>query len=313
MANLPDFEAWAVFAKVAERGSFSAAAAELNLSKATVSKAVARLEERLGAPLLHRSSRRLSLSETGRMSLERAQRILAEGEAVEEEASEKAAEPHGLVRLAAPMSFGILHLGQLLPDFLERYPKISVDVHLSDQYIDLIGGGYDVALRIGALADSSLRARRLFTMRVPLVGSPAYFARHGRPQHPRELEHHQLIRYSHRASPSTLTFYHPLEGECSVRVEGRILTNNGDIALPALLGGIVMGLQPEFFVWQHLRDGLLEEALPGWAGAPAALHIVTPPGARRPARVRALIDFLAERFLEAPWAYRVPEEGVRRE
>jgi len=308
MANLPDFEAWAIFAKVAERGSFSAAASELNLSKATISKAVARLEERLGAPLLHRSSRRLSLSETGRASLERAQRILAEGEAAEEEASEKAAEPRGLVRLAAPMSFGVLHLGELLPDFLALYPKVSVEAHLSDQYVDLIGGGYDVALRIGALADSSLRARRLFTMRAPLVGSPAYFARHGRPHHPRELEHHQLIRYSHRANPGMLTFYHPLEGECTVRVDGRILTNNGDIVLPSLLGGIALGVQPEFFVWQHLRDGRLEEALPGWAGAPAALHIVTPPGTRRPARVRALIDFLAERFLEAPWAHGVPAQ-----
>lgn len=301
MSRLPDLEAWAIFAKVADLGSFARAADELGLSKPTVSKAISRLEARLRTALLQRTSRQLKLTENGRQVLERARRILSEGAAAEAEIHAQADRPYGQVRMTAPMSFGIQQVGPLLPEFLETYPDVSIDLHLGDAQEDMIARGYDLALRVAALADSSLRARKLCDVERPIVASPGYLERHGRPAHPRDLVDHRCIFYSNTPQPDIWKLHHPQEGDWEGRLTGPLITNNADVAVPALVAGMGVAVQPMFAVWQELARGRLEVVLPEWSLAPISLFLVTPPSALRPSRVNVLIDFLAERLSHPTW------------
>ena len=300
--RLPDFEAWAIFAKVVEAGSFGRAASELGLSNATVSKAVSRLEARIGARLFHRTSRKLALTEAGRAAKDAAARILAEGEAAEAEALAGASEPQGLVRLAVPMSFGLLHVTPQLPDFLTRYPAVSIDLHLSDDVVDLIGGGFDIGLRIAALPDSSLRARKLCAVRRSLVATLSYLERHGRPAHPDDLVRHACLGYAYLPTFDRWRFTDQAGTEASIVPKGPMRANNAEALAPALRAGLGLAVQPDFMIWDDLKAGTLERVLPDWTLPPIALHLVMPPGELRPARVTVLIAYLAQVLSSASWA-----------
>jgi DNA-binding transcriptional LysR family regulator len=296
MAKLPDFEALAIFAKVVELRSFAAAANELTLSKATVSKAVARLEDRLGARLFNRTSRRLALTDAGQRLSERAARLLADGEAAEDEALAQSSAPRGLVRLAVPMTFGVKAVAPLLPEFFKSYPEVSIDLHLSDATVDLIGEGFDAGLRIARLPDSSLIARRLCAMPRHTVAAPSYLKRHGRPTHPMHLAQHKCFGYAYLSTPNVWHYTNAAGEQASVRPVGQLRVNNGESLMPSVLAGFGIADLPEFIVGEAIASGEVEVILKGWKQPEGAVHLVMPPGGPRPARVEVLADFLTAKF-----------------
>jgi len=305
---LPDLQSWAIFAKVAETGSFASAAGEFGISGATVSKALQRLEARIGERLIHRTSRRFALTETGRVLALRAARILAESEAAEAVAQDKSAAPRGRVRLAAPMSFGLRHVAPAMPAFLAAYPEVSVDLQLDDRIVDLVAQGIDIAVRIADLPDSSLVARRLCPVRRWIVGAPAYFARHGTPQRPRDLERHACLGYSYLATGERWHFTNAEGVDEAVTVRGPLSATNAEALESALLAGIGIALQPDFLAWEALSAGRLVAVLVGWNPPPAALNVLMPPGRPRASRVAVLLDFLISHFAagSAPWTAGLP-------
>ena len=296
MAKLPDFEALAIFAKVVELRSFAAAATELALSKATVSKAVSRLEQRLGARLFNRTSRRLALTDAGQKLAERATQLLVDGEAAENEALSQSTAPRGLVRLAVPMTFGIKAVAPLLPEFLEQYPEVSIDLHLSDATVDLIGEGFDAGLRIARLPDSSLIARRLCAMPRYTVAAPSYLKRHGRPTHPMHLAQHKCFGYAYLSTPGVWHYTNASGEQASVRPAGQLRVNNGEAVLPSVIAGLGIADLPDFIVGDAIASGEVEVILKGWKQPEGAVHLVTPPGGPRPARVEVLAEFLMKHF-----------------
>jgi DNA-binding transcriptional LysR family regulator len=296
MSKLPDMEAMAIFAKVIESRGITAAANELGLSAPTISKALARLERRLGSRLLNRTSRRFTLTDAGRQLADRAARLLADAEAAETALMSQSASPRGTVRVAAPMSFGIREVASILPDFLTRYPGVSVDLHLSDALVDVIGDGFDLALRIGTLPDSSLLARRLAPVPLMLVASPAYLDRRGRPVHPSQLAEHECLAYAYLRTRDVWHFANADGEQVVVRPSGPLRVNNGDAMLPAVLAGLGITGLPAFLAREEVAGGRLEHILRDWGALRSSLYLLTPPAGPRPIRVQVLIDFIVQRL-----------------
>ena len=216
--------------------------------------------------------------------------MLAEARAAEEAAQEGAAALAGRVRVSAPMSFGLAHVAPVIARFLAENPRIEIDLDLSDAVVDIVAQGFDVALRIGQLPDSSLRARRLRPIAMHIVGAPAYFARHGRPAHAAQLAEHHLLHYSNVTGPWHFTG--PDGAQVTLRSRGPLSANSGEALLPALCAGVGLAVLPDFIVGAEIAAGRLVAILPDWHPPALALHLLTPPATLRPARVEALIAFL---------------------
>lgn len=290
-----------MFVRVVERGSFTLAADDLALSRAVVSKYVSRLEERLGARLMHRTTRRLSLTEAGAALFEASRGAIERIEEAEAAVAQHQATPKGRLRVSAPMSFGILHLGAALAGFLRAYPDVTIDLKLDDRFVNLVEEGVDVAVRIGALTDSSLVARRIAKTQSVACASPAYLAEHGEPETPEDLAGHGCLLYSYLSTANVWRFQGPDGREIPVAVNGALRANNGILLADAAAAGrgIVMG--PGFYVASRIRSGELRRILESFRLPELGIHAVYPQREYVPPKVRAFVDFLAERFRKPAW------------
>jgi DNA-binding transcriptional LysR family regulator len=283
------------FNAVVEAGSFVGAADALKLSKAAVSRHVVELENRLGIRLLHRTTRRVSLTPEGQVFHARSKDLLAELEDAEGEVTSRRETVSGLLRINAPFTFGILHLAPLWGLFRAQHPQLTLDVTLADRVVDLVEEGYDLAIRIAALENSTLVSRRLATTRMTLCASPDYLARHGAPSHPEELAGHQVIAYSYLATRDEWHFTGP-QGPVSVHTRPWMRTNNGETCRAAALAHQGVILQPTFLVGGDLAAGTLVELLPAYRSIEIGIYAVYPTRKHVSAKVRVLIDFLAAHF-----------------
>ena len=291
----------AVFVQVVDSGSFTAAADRLDISRSVVSKYVTRLENQLGARLLNRSTRRLSLTEVGRVFYERSRKGLAEIEDAQSEVSRMQGDPRGALRINAPMSFGILHVAPALPEFLKLYPDITVDMNLDDRQVDVIEEGFDISVRIAELPDSSLIAKRLGPAHHAIVAAPEYLERCGTPGTPEELRDHNIISYRYQESALAWHLQTPDRKSTAVSVSGSLMMNNSLALRAALLAGAGIARTPTFVVGKDIREGRLIRVLRDYRNLEMSIFLVYPQRRHLAPKVRAFVDFMARRITETPY------------
>jgi DNA-binding transcriptional LysR family regulator len=283
------------FVRVVETGAFSRAAERMGMSKSILSRRVARLEEQLGARLLTRSAQGAQPTDVGQAYYERAAHVLVELEAAEEVVAEAVTQVAGPLRISAPLSFGVMHLAPALAEFAQAHPKVELDISFDDRPVDLVGGGFDLAVRIGSLKDSALVARRIAPVRKVPAASPAYLEAKGRPEHPRDLGRHDILLYSNEQWRFRV-------GERWEYVRGhtRLRADNGEMLRAAAEAGLGICILPSFIAAAAFEAGTLEPLLRDYPLEEAGLYAVMPPGRATTARVRALVDFLVTRFGPEP-------------
>ena len=294
-------DAMRAFTKVVSLGSFAEAGRQLGLTRSAVSKGVIELEQLLAARLLDRTTRKVSVTEAGMAYYERCLAILADIEETESQVSRLHDEPKGTLKLNAPMSFGILHIGSAVSDFMAAYPDLTVELFLNDRFVDPIEEGFDVTIRIADLEDSSLIARKLGPGRRVLAASPAYLDRYGRPETPEDLSRHFCLNYGHTTLLQRWQLVHDGK-QVNVQLNSRLCANNGDVLRNAALAGHGITKLPTFLVGEDISAGRLEVVLPDYPPQELGIYALYAPNKYLAAKTRVLIDFLVDRFgPEPPW------------
>jgi DNA-binding transcriptional LysR family regulator len=287
------------FVRVAETGAFARAAERMGMSKSILSRRVARLERQLGARLLTRTASGAQPTVIGDAYYARAANILAELEAAREVVADAVTQIAGPIRLAGPLSFGTQHLAPALAEFAKMHPAVELDIAFDDSTVDLVAGGFDLAVRLGNLEDSALIARRIAPLRRVVLAAPSYLEARGRPEHPRELNHHDLLIYANAGRAEQWRFRSE-KGWEQVRVRPRLRTDNGEMLRAAAVAGLGVCILPSFIAAPAIEDKTVEVILRDFPMEEGAVHVVMPPGRAATARVRALVDFLAKRFGPEP-------------
>ena len=301
-----DLTALKAFAAIAALGSFARAAEKLKISRPMASKHVADLEADLGVKLFNRTTRQISLTEAGQKLVTTATTLLELIDTTEQDIRGATKSPRGTLRINAPMSFGVLHLGRIINDFVTQCPDVEVELNLDDRLVNVVEEGYDIAIRIRRLEDSSLVARYLAPARMVTCASPAYLAEKGEPEHPRDLEAHNCLVYDYLARMGTWSFER--DGEVvNVRAKGRLRGNNGEVLMQAAVDGLGITLAPTFIASEALRSGALKPVLCNWYVVEPAFFAVMPPGRVNVGKVRAFLDHLAKALGKEPfWDRNLP-------
>lgn len=305
MDKFADIEA---LVAVVEAGSFHAAGERLGVAKSMISRRVSQLERRLGSRLLHRTTRRLTLTDAGRNFYQRAALILAELDEAEQSVALEHGELRGVIKLAAPLTFGLRHLSGAITEFLDAHPAIELNLDLNDRTINLIEEGFDLAVRIGELQDSTLVARRLGVARAVTCASRAYLDRHGEPMHPDELRRHIGLQYTNLGYRQHWRYDTPDGGTLFAQPQIRVRANNGEALACAAVAGLGITTGPTFILGAYLKEGSLIRILKDYRRPAVGIYALYPPGRMLPRRIQVFSDFLAERFGEHPYWDEEPGE-----
>ncbi len=294
------FEEIETFVRVVEAKSITRAAEQLHIAKSAVSRRLKDLETRLGVQLMTRTTRKLSLTDTGEALYRRSVGLLADWAETEATTTNAQAALAGIIRVAAPLSFGVAHLGSAILDFLKLHPDVEFDINFSDRKIDLIADGMDLAIRIGDLPDSSLIARKIASISIVAAASPSYLQVHGNPKTPEDLMRMRELRYGYRSS-SAWPYKAPDQSEGHIEIPSRLIATNGDFLRDAAVAGEGVLIEPRFILYKNLEDGSLVEILPEYTWPQLVAYAVYPPTRHLSARVRTFVDFLVERYHGTPY------------